>query len=80
MDTLTNKFQDYVTFDEAAQMLGITRQSIDYAVKTGKLRAFAPHGRRLLLRSEVEAYQPAGYLDRRPSKSGRKASTGEGQI
>jgi excisionase family DNA binding protein len=76
MEKQTDRIGDYVSLDEAARMLGITRQSVDYAVKTGKLNVFRPHGRLLLLRSEVEAYKPAGYLNRRPSKSPRKTSAG----
>jgi excisionase family DNA binding protein len=64
--------KEYMTPTEAAHMLGVSRQSVDYAMRTGKMRSQTVLGKVFRLRTDVESYQPAGYLDRRPSKSNRK--------
>jgi len=68
MKKTPTKIEDLVTMQEAAQILGISRPSLYYAIKQGKLHTVKEFSRTLLLRSEVEAYQPAGYMDKRPSK------------
>jgi excisionase family DNA binding protein len=76
----SDRMSDYVTMQEAAQILGISRPSLYYAIKQGRLTPVKQFSRTLLRRAEVEAYEPAGYLDRRPSKSPRKKTMGEGTV
>lgn len=64
--------EDYMTIGEAAKQLRISRASVYYAIDAGRLTATMIFGRKMLLRAEVDAYEPAGYLDRRPSKRAQK--------
>lgn len=66
--------EDYLTIVEAAKRLQISRAAVYHAIDAGKLTAAEIFGRKMLLRAEVEAYQPAGYLDRRPSKREKEQS------
>jgi len=50
--------EDTVTIKEAAEIMAVSRQAVHDAIKAGKIRvAVAVAGRRLLKRSDVEAYK-----------------------
>lgn len=66
--------EDYLTIVQAAAALRISRASVYYAIESGRLTATEIFGRKMLRREEVEAYQPAGYLDRRPSKRAKETA------
>jgi len=71
------RVEDLMTIQEAARTLNITRASLYYAIETGKIKAVDVGGRKMLVRSDVGKYQPAGYRDRRPSKKQAKQEARE---
>lgn len=62
---------ELVTRSEAAELRGVSHQTISYLIKMGRLRTVEIRGRLFLIRKEVENYKPgkAG----RPLKRDKKA-------
>lgn len=56
-----------MTITEAVQRLNMTRAAIHNAVNAGKIRSQVVLGRRVLIRSDVEAYRPRSYEGKRDS-------------
>ena len=52
------KLDDLITQKEAAEIRGVTSQSINDLVKRGKLTTVSIGKRKFLLRSEVKKYKP----------------------
>jgi excisionase family DNA binding protein len=52
------KLEDLITQKEAAEIRGVTSQSINDLVKRGKLSTVTIGKRKFLLRSEVKKYKP----------------------
>ncbi len=68
------ELHDLITQTEAAEIRGVSVQSISYLVKRGKLKTVSIGKRKFLLRSEVEKFKPG--LAGRPkgkAKTARKA-------
>jgi hypothetical protein len=53
------KLTDLITQREAAEIRGVTQQSISDLVKRGKLTTVVIGRRKFLLRSEVERFKPS---------------------
>jgi excisionase family DNA binding protein len=60
--------EELLSIPQAADRIGISRASLYYAIDQGKLDVVEVGGRKMLVKRQVEQYQPAGYKDRRPSK------------
>lgn len=60
---------DYISISQAARLRGVSPQAIDDLIRRGRLTAYPVAGRRLLLRSEVEAFE------RESGGRGRKAGS-----
>jgi excisionase family DNA binding protein len=65
----------YVTIQQAAKLIGVHRDSVYQAIDAGKLKPVKVLGRTALRRSEVEAYHPRAYRERR--KNDRTVSTAD---
>lgn len=63
---------DYMTIAEAAEHKGVSVSTIYKAKAGGRLQTHKLYGRHLLKRSEVDAWQPAGW-------GGRRAGAGKGK-
>lgn len=66
------KLEDLITQKEAAEIRGVTSQSINDLVKRGKLSTVTIGRRKFLLRSEVKNYKPE--VGGRPRKTPAKKS------
>ena len=56
------KIEDTVTITEAATLMAVSRQSVHNAIKAGKIKIMVEvAGRKLLKRSDVEAYKAREY-------------------
>jgi hypothetical protein len=53
-----DELDDLMTQSEAARLRGVTRAAIGYLIQQGRLRTRELFGRRLVYRSEVEAFTP----------------------
>jgi excisionase family DNA binding protein len=51
-------FEDYLTSNEAGQILGITNKSIQRHIKNGEIRAFKRGGRYFIHRDEITSFKP----------------------
>lgn len=74
---------DYMTMQEAAAQLNVSRGTLFYAIQQGRLTPIRLFGRTLLSREEVARLRPAGYLDRRPSKDAsrhRRSESDAGRV
>jgi len=69
---------ELITQKEAAEIRGVTHQSIHLLVKRGRLRTVRIGARRFLLRSEVENFErvPAGRPRKGSTQQNSKASKG----
>jgi hypothetical protein len=70
------KPKDWISQAEAARIRGVTQQAVANLVRRGRLTAINVAGRKLVLRSEVEAFVPQPKLGRPPKKAAdRKAAS-----
>jgi excisionase family DNA binding protein len=60
----------WISQTEAAKLRGVSRQAIAGLVKKGRFRTLEVGGKKLLLLSDVEAYEP-----RKPGPEARKKPT-----
>lgn len=74
---MTIKLEDLITQKEAAEIRGVTPQSIGDLVRRGKLSTVTIGKRKFLLRSEVKKYKPevGGRPRKKPAKKTRKRTT-----
>jgi excisionase family DNA binding protein len=63
--------QDWVSQAEAARIRGVSQQGIADLVRRGRLQSIEIGGRKLVRRSEVEAFVPMP-IGRPPKKAGHK--------
>jgi excisionase family DNA binding protein len=67
---------ELISVPEAAEMRGVSTQSIHELIKRGRLNTIEVAGRRLLLRKEVEAFEPLPVG--RPRKDSTAAKSPQG--
>jgi excisionase family DNA binding protein len=74
---MTVKLSDLITQKEAAEIRGVTPQSIYDLVKRGKFTTVTIGKRKFLLRSEVKKYKPStgGRPRKKPVQKPHKGST-----
>ena len=73
--TKENSLEDYISQAEAARIRGVSKQAIGDLIKRGRLTAVSVGGRKLVLRSEVQAFVSMPKLGRPPkNKSAKKTS------
>ena len=74
---------EYISQAEAARIRGVSNQALSDLIRRGKLSVVVVAGRKLLLRSEVEAFVAQPRTGRPPRKqikrSARKKEKGIGQ-
>ena len=65
---------DLITQTEAAEIRGVSVQSISYLVRRGKLKTVTIGKRKFLFRSEVKKFKPspAGRPKKKPAKKAGK--------
>jgi excisionase family DNA binding protein len=66
---------DLITQSEAAQLKGADISTVGQWVRRGRIRSFEKYGRRLVSRSEVEAYNPQNNKGGRPPKAKTEAAS-----
>jgi hypothetical protein len=67
--------EDLINIEDAARQLGNTRRAVEIAMQRGKLAYVEVFGRRVILRSELEAYKQRNKLGR-PRKRPEDAQVG----
>ncbi|WP_263349695.1 helix-turn-helix domain-containing protein [Acidicapsa acidisoli] len=72
--TSTNEhsLEDYISQAEAARIRGVSKQAIGDLIRRGRLTAVSVGGRKLVLRSEVEAFVSMPKLGRPPKRKSAK--------
>jgi excisionase family DNA binding protein len=67
---------DLMTIAEAAELLGVHRQTVYTAIREGRMESIKRYGKALVSRSEVDAYQrrtrPGGVKPRGRPRSTKK--------
>jgi len=61
---------ELITRSEAAELRGVSHQTISYMIKMGRVRTVEIRGRLFLMRKDVENYRPSkpGRPQKRPRK------------
>src|SRR5258708_1702919 len=77
MGATVMNIEELLSIPQAADRIGISRASLYYAIDQGKLDIVEVGGRKMLIKHQVEQYQPAGYKDRRPSKRKVRSAMGD---
>jgi excisionase family DNA binding protein len=54
----------YLSIKEAADLLGVNTSALYQAIHAGRLTAYRVVGKRVLKRTDVEAYRPRAYRSR----------------
>ena len=70
--TFRDETENYISQADAARIRGVSNQAIADLIKRGRLTSVSIAGRKLLLRSEVEAFVAKPKLGRPPKKVAKR--------